>query len=263
VLLDPTDCFSGLNFGYKLRAVPLFVRPSAERARQVLEWESTQSALDPLSLELACLGGGEFRGAKIVMPKPPAAKLLTEMTVPTLVLLAEHSKAHNIRLVRASAERLLPRLTVAVLRGGSHHSIPASEPDQLNRELVEFLACWLHDAPAPPAGGMYTPRPAPSALPRRPARVPGQQLGRPTAGGSEHMRPPQTALRPSRGRVQSARQRAAESTRGWCSRHWPGSGRAANTGRHDRHGPAEGFRDMRRARTDKEQIWQSQARQSW
>ena len=55
-------------------------------------------------------------------------------------------------------------------------------------------------------------------------------------------------------RVQSARQRAAESTRGWCPRHWPGSRRAANTWRHDRHDPAEGFRDMRRARTDKEQI---------
>jgi hypothetical protein len=63
--------------------------------------------------------------------------------------------------------------------------------------------------------------------------------------------------------VQSARRRAAEATRGWCSRHWPGSRGAADTGRHGRHDPAEGFRDMRRARTDKEQIWQSQERQSW
>jgi len=33
VLLDPTDCFTGLRLSYRLHAVPLFVRPSADRVR--------------------------------------------------------------------------------------------------------------------------------------------------------------------------------------------------------------------------------------
>ncbi|HWE91518.1 MAG TPA: alpha/beta hydrolase [Pseudonocardiaceae bacterium] len=139
-LLDPTDCFAGLRLGYRLRALPLFVRPSAARMRAFIEWETDRAPLDSLSLALACLAGGEFRGSPVVMPHRPAADRLAALAIPTLLLLAEKSRAHDIRRVRANAERSLPHLTVAALAGVAHHSLPATNPERLNQELVRFLA---------------------------------------------------------------------------------------------------------------------------
>lgn len=59
--------------------------------------------------------------------------------MPTLLLLAEKSKAHDIRRVRARAERLMPNLTAAILPGAHHHSIPATNPGALNQVLIDFL----------------------------------------------------------------------------------------------------------------------------
>jgi pimeloyl-ACP methyl ester carboxylesterase len=61
------------------------------------------------------------------------------MRVPTLVVLAEQSRAHDVGKVRMNAETRLPYVSVVVLAGASHHSIPTTSPDQLNRELVQFL----------------------------------------------------------------------------------------------------------------------------
>jgi pimeloyl-ACP methyl ester carboxylesterase len=138
-LLDPTNCFAGLRLGYRLHAVPLFARPSARRARAVIEWETGRAPVDESALALQCLGGGEYRGAKIVLPHRPKPRLLQTMEVPTLLLLAERSKAHDIDQVRVGAQRLVPRLTTTVLTGASHHTIPTTNPEQLNRELGAFL----------------------------------------------------------------------------------------------------------------------------
>ncbi len=139
-LLDPTECFAGLNLAYRLHAVPLFMRPSAKRARNLMEWEADGVPLDPQTVTLAGLGGGEFRHAKIVMPHPPRADRLWVMNVPTLLLLAEKSRAHDIRKVRANAESALLRLATVVLPGTSHHSTPVTGADELNRALIDFLA---------------------------------------------------------------------------------------------------------------------------
>jgi pimeloyl-ACP methyl ester carboxylesterase len=137
-LLDPTGCLGGMSLRYRLHAVPLFARPSAERTRRFLEWEAGGVPPEPLSLALACLSG-EFRGSKIVLPRRPKPGDLQAMSVPTLLLLAEQSKAHDIRRIRANAERLMPDVTAAVLPGASHHSLPAAKPDRLNQELADFL----------------------------------------------------------------------------------------------------------------------------
>lgn len=139
-LLDPTECFAGLSLGYRLRSVPLFVRPSAERARRVVTWESDDIALDLGSLTLACLGGGEYRGSKLVVPHPPRPDDLRALEVETLVVLAQKSRAHDVDKVRDAAERLMPGVSVVTLPNASHHSIPATDPEPLNRELVRFLA---------------------------------------------------------------------------------------------------------------------------
>ncbi|MGI8751233.1 MAG: alpha/beta fold hydrolase [Acidimicrobiales bacterium] len=63
-------------------------------------------------MDLACLGGGEFQGSKLVMPRPP----------------------------NDNAERLLPQVTAVTLPGASNHSLPATNSDQLNEALDTFLA---------------------------------------------------------------------------------------------------------------------------
>lgn len=65
---------------------------------------------------------------------------LRAAAVPALLLLAENSKAHNIRRIGGNAERLMPHIGSAVLPGATHHSIPAANPDRLNQELAGFLA---------------------------------------------------------------------------------------------------------------------------
>ncbi|MCO5970105.1 alpha/beta fold hydrolase [Actinoallomurus soli] len=138
-LLDPTDCFAGLRAGYRLRALPMFVRPSAQRVRAFIEWETANTEVDPAWLELMCLGR-TFPGARIVVARRPAAERLRACAVPTSLLLAGESRAHDIRAVSANARRLMPHVAGAVLPGVSHHAMPAARPEQLNRALETFLA---------------------------------------------------------------------------------------------------------------------------
>jgi pimeloyl-ACP methyl ester carboxylesterase len=138
-LLDPTDCFTGLRPGYRLRAVPLFARPSAARMRTFINWETAGRPVDPAWLTLMCLGV-EFLRAKIVIPRHPAPDQLRASTVPTLLLLAENSRAHDIHKVSANARSLMPHIVTAVLPAVSHHTIPAGNPAHLNRRLGEFLS---------------------------------------------------------------------------------------------------------------------------
>jgi pimeloyl-ACP methyl ester carboxylesterase len=138
-LLDPTDCFTSLRLSYRLHAVPLFVRPSADRVRAFIRWESAGMPVDPAGLKLMCLSR-EFPSAKIVLPRHPALDRLRASTVPTLVLLAEKSRAHDICKVSANARKLMPHIVTAVLRDVSHHTVPTEHPEHLNRELGAFLS---------------------------------------------------------------------------------------------------------------------------
>jgi len=95
--------------------------------------------VDPAWLKLMCLSSA-FPTAKIVMPRRPAPNRLRASTVPTLLLLAENSRAHDIHKVSANARRLMPHLVTAVLPDASHHTVPTENPEQFNRELHEFLS---------------------------------------------------------------------------------------------------------------------------
>ena len=138
-LLDSTDCFAGMSLVYRLRAVPLFVRPAPARLRAFFRWETRGMPIDAAWLELAARGA-EFPQSKIVMPRRPSAGSLRASTVPTLLLLAEKTRSHDIRQVEASARQLMPRVTIATLPGATHHSIPTEHPERLNHELVEFFS---------------------------------------------------------------------------------------------------------------------------
>ena len=138
-LIDPTDCFTGLKLSYRLRAVPIFVRPSADRMRTFINWETAGRPVDPAWLKLMCLGV-ELPRAKVVMPRHPASDRLRASTVPTLLLLAEKSRAHDIHKVSANARKLMPDIVTAVLPNVSHHTVPTENAVHLNRELGEFLS---------------------------------------------------------------------------------------------------------------------------
>ncbi|GAB2842327.1 alpha/beta fold hydrolase [Actinoallomurus bryophytorum] len=137
-LLDPTDCFAGLSMSYRLRSVPIFVRPSPERMRAFITWETAGMRVDPDWLKLVC-AGRRFPSAKIVLPRRPDPDRLRASKVPTLLLLAEKSRAHDIHKVSANARKLVPHVVSTVLPDVSHHSMPTEHPERLNRELGRFL----------------------------------------------------------------------------------------------------------------------------
>jgi pimeloyl-ACP methyl ester carboxylesterase len=137
-LLDPTDCFAGLRMSYRLHAVPIFAMPSAERMRAFITWETAGMRVDPTWLDLLCIGR-RFPAAKVVLPRRPAPDRLRALTVPTLLLLAEKTRAHDLHKVSANARKLMPGLAGTTLPDVSHHAMPTERPEQLNRALAAFL----------------------------------------------------------------------------------------------------------------------------
>jgi pimeloyl-ACP methyl ester carboxylesterase len=138
-LLDPTECFAGMSLSYRLHAVPLFVRPSEQRMRDFIGWETGGRPIDADWLTLLARGSADFRTAKVVLPHRPAADRLAGLRTPTLLLLAERSKSHDIRQVAANAHRLMPQVQTAVLPGVSHHGVPTEDPATLNQHLTNFF----------------------------------------------------------------------------------------------------------------------------
>ena len=138
-LLDPTDCFAGFSRGYLLHAAPVLIRPSAGRMRALLRWETAGADLDPAWLTLAGSAAADFPRAKVITRRPDPGRLATT-TVPTLVLLAERSRAHDVAAVARNARRLMPRAVISTLPGVSHHGLPMLAADALNQQLLALVA---------------------------------------------------------------------------------------------------------------------------
>jgi pimeloyl-ACP methyl ester carboxylesterase len=138
VLLDPTRCFAGFKASYLLRAAPVLVRPTAQRARAFLAWETRGADVDPAFGDLYGLAA-EFPHQEIVTGKRPPSRRLRTLAVPTLVLLAAGSRAHNVRRVEAAARRRLPHVETAVLPGLSHHGMPFIRAAALDSMILGFI----------------------------------------------------------------------------------------------------------------------------
>ncbi|MFC7014593.1 alpha/beta fold hydrolase [Streptomyces viridiviolaceus] len=134
-LVDPTQVFAGFRPSYLLRALPTLIRPSQDRARSFLAWETAPTRPDETWQRLYALATTVPSRRLIAGGRPPAA----DLRMPTLVLLAEHSRAHNARHIADRARRALPRAEVSVLPGATHHSLPLTAPEELNSRLVDFL----------------------------------------------------------------------------------------------------------------------------
>jgi pimeloyl-ACP methyl ester carboxylesterase len=138
-LLDPTCCFAGLRLGYRLRAVPLLARPTAARAQAFLRWETGGAPLDPDWLALFAAGAAEVRSSLDPLPRRPSRAMLAASEVPTLVLLAERSRAHHAGRVARRVGRLMPSGRAVIVPGATHHTMPTENADRLSRELQEFF----------------------------------------------------------------------------------------------------------------------------
>ncbi|MFD7676974.1 MULTISPECIES: alpha/beta fold hydrolase [unclassified Streptomyces] len=138
-LLDPTQCFAGMNPAYLLRALPMLLRPTAGRVQAFHAWETGGAPEEPAWRTFLGSTATAHR-SKVVAMRRPRAGDVRACTVPTLVLAAGRSRAHNARRVATEAGRLLPDARVVVLPEASHHSLPTERPAELNRLLTEFLA---------------------------------------------------------------------------------------------------------------------------
>ena len=138
-LLDPTQCFSGLAPAYVVHALPVLLRPSRRTAGALLRWETRGRALDRAWTALYGLAAEQPSTGKLVARPRPAADRLRDLHVPTLVLLAERSRAHDVGKVGAGARRLLPDVTTAILPGATHHTLPMDPAAEVDHALLPFL----------------------------------------------------------------------------------------------------------------------------
>ncbi|MFF0250049.1 alpha/beta fold hydrolase [Streptosporangium sandarakinum] len=149
-LLDPTRFFTGFSPRYLLRALPMLLRPTPGRVRAFTAWEAGGTPVDEDWLELYVSGSTDFPRSKIIPIRRPDAARLRASAVPTLVVAAERSRAHDAQAVVAGVRRLMPHAETAVLPEVSHHGIPTERPEALNRLLLEFFA---PEDVAPPTAG--------------------------------------------------------------------------------------------------------------
>jgi pimeloyl-ACP methyl ester carboxylesterase len=148
VLLDPTDTFAPLSLRYRLRAIPLLARPSTERMRRFLAWETGGCPADPAWLAVVTAGQNLGR-ARIVLPRRPRRGQLAGLHVPVLVIVAARSQAHDPHRIARRARDRLPDVTTATLGGATHHSIPATDAPGLLHHIEPFLAGEARQAPRP------------------------------------------------------------------------------------------------------------------
>ncbi|GGR93743.1 carboxylesterase [Streptomyces nojiriensis] len=126
VLLDPTQVFAGLRPGYVLRALPMLVRPTPERIRSFLAWETRGAALDPAWLRLQEESAGFPTVRPVTGPRPDLAGLGRPSGAgPRVdVLFAGRARCHDSGRAARAAREALPGVRVDVLPGVTHHALP-------------------------------------------------------------------------------------------------------------------------------------------
>ncbi|MEU1127536.1 alpha/beta hydrolase [Streptomyces sp. NPDC005899] len=160
VLVDPTLCFAGFHPGYLLHALPMLIRPTVGRTRAFLAWETGGAELDPAWTRLREAAVHVPTARPVTGPRP-SSEALRGLDVPTLVLTAGRSRAHDPARVAAAAARLLPDAETRTLPDATHHSLPlhAPEAEELGRAVEDFLTAPARPAPPRPSGPPRRSRP--------------------------------------------------------------------------------------------------------
>ena len=138
-LVDPTACFAGFGPRYLVRAAPHLLRPTPDRVRRFLTWETGGRAVDPVWLDLWVRGSTQFDSTPIVRTRRPARTQLARLTTPTLVLVAGRSRAHDPFRVARTARALLPDATVVELPAASHHTLPVRDAEQVAAAISDHV----------------------------------------------------------------------------------------------------------------------------
>jgi pimeloyl-ACP methyl ester carboxylesterase len=94
---------------------------------------------DPGARRMAILGQTRWRRTGLPGPVPVTDDELASLTVPTLLLLGEHSAIHRSRALLERARAHVPDLTGEVI-AGTGHPLPVHRPDEVARLLRPFLA---------------------------------------------------------------------------------------------------------------------------
>ncbi|MEV7444724.1 alpha/beta hydrolase [Streptomyces sp. NPDC091204] len=131
VLIDPTQVFAGLRPGYVLRALPMLVRPTPERIRSFLGWETRGAALDPAWLRLQDESARFPAVRPVTGPRPD----LTAPGTRVDVLFAERARCHDAGRLAQAARAALPGARVEVLAGAAHHALPLTAAGEITRRL--------------------------------------------------------------------------------------------------------------------------------
>ncbi|MGZ9930582.1 alpha/beta fold hydrolase [Streptomyces sp. NC-S4] len=137
LLLDPTRVFAGLRPGYVLRALPVLVRPTPERIRSFLAWESRGAALDPAWLRLQEESAGFPAVRPVTGPRPDLAWLARPSGAgPRVdVLFAGLARCHDSGRAARAARAVLPGARVGVLPGVPHHALPLTAAAEIARRV--------------------------------------------------------------------------------------------------------------------------------
>ncbi|MGW6985521.1 alpha/beta fold hydrolase [Streptomyces sp. NPDC054932] len=133
VLLDPTQVFAGLRPGYVLRALPVLVRPTPERIRSFLAWETRAAALDPAWLRLQEETSGFPAVRPVTGPRPDLAGLAGPQVD---ILFAGLARCHDPGRAARAARAALPGARIGVLPGVSHHALPLTAAGEIARRLA-------------------------------------------------------------------------------------------------------------------------------
>ncbi|WP_328925338.1 alpha/beta hydrolase [Streptomyces sp. NBC_00190] len=130
VLLDPTQVFAGLRPGYVLRALPVLVRPTPERIRSFLAWETGGAPLDPAWLRLQDETAAFPAVRPVTGPRPDLTGL---RELPVRILFAGRTRCHDAARAARAARDALPGARVEVLPGISHHALPLTAAPEIAR----------------------------------------------------------------------------------------------------------------------------------
>lgn len=139
VLLDPTGCFAGFGPRYLLRALPTLLRPTPARTEAFLAWETGGAEHDPAVRRLDALAATLPGHRPVTGPRPkPAA--LAALRPPTLLCLAEGSRAHDPARVAARARATVPGIETHTVPAATHHTLPSELGPPTLKRITGFLA---------------------------------------------------------------------------------------------------------------------------
>jgi pimeloyl-ACP methyl ester carboxylesterase len=138
-LLDPTSCFAGMRMPYLAHAAPLLLRPTENRQRRFVEWETGGRPLDEDWLDLLARGAAHFPCTKLVVPKRPTSRQLVDLDVRTTVILAGAGRAHDSGRLAAVVRDRYPRIIVVTIGDATHHTLPMSPHGEVDAALIGAL----------------------------------------------------------------------------------------------------------------------------